>query len=107
MVSFARPRCSSHTLGGGSEDSRRGLLTRWASETTILDGRTMFRIVLSAYVLVLIASPAAMASQAHVILLGAKIITSETKQTTAEAIALAGESESLGVHVGDSDCGDT
>jgi enamidase len=32
-----------------------------------------------------------MAGQADIILLGAKIITSETKQTTAEAIALAGE----------------
>jgi enamidase len=51
----------------------------------------MFRIVLTACVLVLIASPPAMAGQADVILVGAKIITSETKQTTAEAIALAGE----------------
>ena len=51
----------------------------------------MFRIVLTAYVLVLIASPATMAGRADVILLGAKIITSETKQTTAEAVALAGE----------------
>jgi len=51
----------------------------------------MFRIVLTAYVLVLIASPAAMAGQADVILLGARVITSETKQTTADAIALAGE----------------
>jgi predicted amidohydrolase YtcJ len=51
----------------------------------------MFRIVLAAHVLVLIASPAAKAGQADVILVGAKIITAETKQTTAEAIALAGE----------------
>jgi enamidase len=51
----------------------------------------MFRIVLAASVLVLLASPAAMAGQADVILLGGKIITSETKQTTAEAIALARE----------------
>ncbi len=51
----------------------------------------MFRIVVSTCMLGLIASPAVMAGQADVILVGGKIITAESKQPTAEAIALAGE----------------
>jgi imidazolonepropionase-like amidohydrolase len=52
----------------------------------------MFRIVaMGTCVLGLIASPAAVAGQADVVLLGAKIITADPKQPTTAAIALAGE----------------
>jgi enamidase len=56
-----------------------------------VEGGRCFGIGLAAYTLVLSALPAAVPGQAEVILLGAKIITGEKTQTTAEAVALAGE----------------
>lgn len=51
----------------------------------------MLRIIATTCVLGLFASPTAMAGQADIILVGAKVLTGDSNQPTAEAVALAGE----------------
>jgi imidazolonepropionase-like amidohydrolase len=51
----------------------------------------MLRIIATTCVLGLVASPAAMAGQADLILVGAKVLTGDSNQPAAEAVALAGE----------------
>jgi imidazolonepropionase-like amidohydrolase len=51
----------------------------------------MLRIIATTCVLGLLASPAAMAGQADLILAGAKVLTGDSNRPTAEAVALAGE----------------
>jgi enamidase len=51
----------------------------------------MLRIIATTFVLGLLASPAAMAGQADLILVGAKVLTGDSNQPAAEAVALAGE----------------
>ena len=51
----------------------------------------MLRIIATTCVLGLLASPTAMAGQADLILVGAKVLTGDSNQPAAEAVALAGE----------------
>ena len=51
----------------------------------------MLRIIATTCVLGLLASPTAMAGQADLILVGAKVLTGDSNRPTAEAVALAGE----------------
>jgi hypothetical protein len=51
----------------------------------------MLRIIATTCVLGLLASPTAMAGQADLILVGAKVLTGDSNRPAAEAVALAGE----------------
>jgi enamidase len=51
----------------------------------------MLRIIATTCVIGLLASPTAMAGQADIILVGAKVLTGDSNQPAAEAVALAGE----------------